>query len=97
MTDNERNLLDDISMMESTAAKIGLCAMPFKLLGEQVTKIISEKDKLAAFRQPTTVISVDGWAGQCPNCKAVFLDPYLPYCGNCGQALVFTDSHSVEN
>lgn len=29
--------------------------------------------------------------GKCPNCSAVFLDKSTKYCGNCGQALDWSD------
>ena len=29
--------------------------------------------------------------GQCPNCNAVFLDKLTNFCGNCGQALDWSD------
>lgn len=29
--------------------------------------------------------------GKCPNCSAVFIDKSTQYCGNCGQALDWSD------
>ena len=89
MTDTEKTLLDAINEMAQQAPSVGLCSAPFKIMHEQVAAIIAERDELLKYRTPTPVEPKKGWYGKCPTCGAVFLDPYLPYCGNCGQALIF--------
>ena len=48
---------------------------------------IGEYKKLKTYREPQMVKPCAGYAGQCPNCGAVFLDDSTLFCGNCGQAL----------
>lgn len=34
-----------------------------------------------------------GWEGKCPTCGVIFLDRTTNYCGNCGQALDWSDTN----
>lgn len=52
---------------------------------------IGEYKKLKTYREPQMVKPYAGYAGQCPNCGAVFLDKSTRYCGNCGQKLSFEE------
>ena len=89
MTGTEKALLQSIKEMERQAPEIGLCAQPFHILHSQVSEIIAEKEKLAAYRELKAVKKRSGYAGECPACGVVFLDPWTHYCGNCGQAITF--------
>lgn len=90
-TETERNtaqeLLDGLREMEEQAPSVGLCTLPFKLLIGKAEEIISERDRLAAYREEKMVKPYKGYAGQCPSCGVVFLDDLTHFCGNCGQML----------
>lgn len=34
-----------------------------------------------------------GWEGKCPTCGVIFIDRTTNYCGNCGQALDWSDAN----
>lgn len=90
MTDNDKQLLDSVKQMEEEAPSVGLCGYPFKILHDEIEKLIAERDELADFRNPMPPLPYKGYAGQCPRCRVVFLDDSTKFCGNCGQALEWT-------
>lgn len=92
MRSEDRALLNAIEEMEKDAPGVGLCAYPFKILRDQVSDIISEREDLASYRTPMKPNSYKLYAGQCPRCGVVFLDCSTNYCGNCGQALDWGES-----
>ena len=91
LTDEE--LLTGIDKMIEQAPGVGLCTFGFKIVRNAVSDLITERDQLRAYREPQKVKSytdtfIDG-VGRCPRCNAVFLDSSTPFCGNCGQHLLW--------
>lgn len=89
-TGTERNtaqeLLDGLREMEEEAPGVGLCALPFKLLIGKAEEIISERDKLAAYREGKPLVRHGNTIGHCPRCgTSVF--GVSNFCGFCGQAI----------
>ena len=85
MTDQE--FLDGIEEMIAQAPEVGLCSMPFKIIRDYVAELVTERNQLREYHEPQKVKHYQYYAGQCPRCKAVFLDDSTGYCGNCGQKL----------
>jgi hypothetical protein len=46
MTDKDRQLLDSVKQMEEQAPEVGLCGFPFKILHDEIAKLIAERDAL---------------------------------------------------
>ena len=92
MTDNDKQLLDSVKQMEEEAPSVGLCSYPFKILHDEIEKLIEERDGLMAYREPKRVLTDKCYfgVGVCPRCGVVFLDSSTNFCGNCGQALEWT-------
>lgn len=44
MTDNERALLDSVKQMEKDAPGVGLCSYPFKILYDEIERLIQDRD-----------------------------------------------------
>lgn len=91
MTYDEQVLLDSLSQMECDAPNVGLCAMPFRVIRQQVQQIITERDDLAEYRRPTRVLPYHHYYGKCPSCGYVFerQDAIGNYCVRCGKRVVF--------
>lgn len=91
LTDYE--LMAGIDEMIEDAPGVGLCKLPFKMIRDAVADVVSERNRLKAYRTPQPVKPytdpfIDG-VGRCPRCNAVFLDSSTRYCGNCGQRLAW--------
>lgn len=88
MTENDKQLLDSVKEMEAQAPSVGLCGFAFKVLYDEIAKLITERDGAAQYRDPMRVLPDKLYfgVGVCPRCGAVFLNS-TPFCGNCGQAL----------
>lgn len=56
MTEKDKTLLAGVDEMITQAPEVGLCAMPFKILRDEIERLISERDALAASQE---WISVD--------------------------------------
>jgi hypothetical protein len=91
MSDKEQALLDAVKEMEDQAPGVGLCAMPFRVIREELEQVYAERDSLQAYRVPKRVLPDKRYfgVGVCPSCGAVFLNDSTPFCGNCGQKLAF--------
>ncbi len=91
MNEREKTVLDGVKQMEEQAPGVGLCAMPFRVIWEEMERIIAERDGLLAYREPKCVLPDKRYfgVGVCPRCGAVFVDSNTNYCGNCGQLLDF--------
>lgn len=89
MNEREKIILDSLKQMEADAPSVGLCATPFRVILEEMERIIGERDGLLAYREPKRVLPDKRYfgVGVCPSCGAVFLDNNTPFCGRCGQAL----------
>lgn len=87
MTDNDKQLLDSVKQMEDEAPSVGLCGFAFKILHDEIAKLITDRDDAAQYRAPLRVLPYKGYAGKCPRCSVVFLDDSTKFCGNCGQLL----------
>lgn len=89
MNEREKTVLDGLKQMEADAPSVGLCATPFRVILEEMERIIEERDGLLAYREPKRVVPDKRYfgVGICPSCGAVFLDNSTPFCGCCGQAL----------
>ena len=89
MNEKEKAVLDGLKQMEEDAPSVGLCATPFRLIREEMERLVGERDALLSYRDPKRLLPDKRhfWAGVCPRCGAVFLDDSTPFCGNCGQAL----------
>ena len=89
MNEREKTILDSLKQMEAEAPRVGLCATPFRVILEEMERIIEERDGLLAYREPKRVLPDKRYfgVGVCPSCGAVFLDNGTPFCGRCGQAL----------
>lgn len=46
MTKNDQALLDGVKQMEEEAPSVGLCGFPFRILREEIAKLIEERDSL---------------------------------------------------
>ena len=51
MSDKDRALLDGIRAMAEQAPGVGLCAYPFKVVRQEVERLIEERDALAELYQ----------------------------------------------
>ena len=51
MTKNDQALLDAVKQMEEEAPSVGLCGFAFKVLREEIEKIIAERDALATAQE----------------------------------------------
>lgn len=96
MTYTEKTMLDGVAKLADEAPDSGLCPIPFRLIHAQMLELIHERDELRGYREPKKVLEYIGYCGKCPSCGAVFLDPSTPYCGNCGQAIVFPNEKQKE-
>lgn len=43
---------------------------------------------------PKKPLPYKGWEGECPTCGVIFIDRTTKYCGNCGQALDWSDTNA---
>lgn len=96
MTYDEQTLLDSLSQMECEAPNVGLCSMPFRVIREEVQKIIVERDNLAAYRRPTHVLPYHHYFGKCPSCGYIFERQDANYCIRCGKRVVFWDADKTD-
>ena len=92
LTDEE--LMAGIDEMIEDAPGVGLCKLPFKMIRDAVADVVSERNQLKAYRTPQPVKlpytdNIVNGVGRCPRCNAVFLDSSTPFCGNCGQHLLW--------
>jgi hypothetical protein len=92
MTEREQAVIDGIRDMERDATGVGLCPMAFKTLREEMERVIGERDALMESLKPKKPNPYKGYSGQCPTCGVVFLDSSTRFCGNCGQALDWSDA-----
>ena len=82
-------LLDGIDEMIKDAPGVGLCALPFRIIRDEVADLIKEVEELKSYREDARVLPYQLYAGKCPKCGVVFLDDSTAYCGNCGQKIRF--------
>ena len=47
MTEREKQLLEGVKRMEDEAPSVGLCAAPFRVIGEELERVYAERDALA--------------------------------------------------
>lgn len=56
MSEKDQALLDAVKEMEDQAPSVGLCGFPFKILREEIAKLIDERD---ALKDAVRWVSVD--------------------------------------
>lgn len=59
MREREHELLEGLERMEADAARIGLCPAPFRLVREELMRIIGERDGMADAAQKALALVED--------------------------------------